>query len=318
MLFLSTVFLNGCFNKQNELIELKTIKKVQILSDSTFYGDSECLLFADNKIIVAEDSRVLLLDNDLKLLKVIGRPGKGPGEFSKVYFCVTYKDTLYAISEMSLVMNVFLLNGKFVRTFSVPAGARGRIAIDQSGRFYLPTINAANPIICFDNTGKVLDTFGEFYEDGKKGRLKTHLDLHIYNEYLIAFNRNELIIQFFNLKNRKKIKEYYIKISLHDFQNELKHKEKRNRNSTSSSVLVSSDSFIDKNDIYFTIVERTDENEPYINKIVWFNLMGKDKVKYFSINEDIYDRWISSFCVNNKIFIISDAGSSSLLKCTYE
>jgi len=318
-LLATILFLFGCNNQKKQIINLKLTKSVDVLNDSTFFGSSECMTIKKNIITIAEKSRILLTDRDFNLINVIGRPGNGPGEFNKVYHLIFYKDTLYAVNEMLKEMNVYSSNGKYVRNFLLPASPLGRIAIDDRGRFYLSTSYGKKPIICFENNGNVVDVFGKMF-NGKTeslSRRKTILDLHIYTDKLIALNKSEMILQYYSLKNRALISEKKVDLTmLNDFNNELKYKEKIIRERANTSVSMISDSYLDGNHLYFTVTERND-NGVYINKIVKLNLANDKEINIFDItnaNDKDMEYWITSLCVQNDTFFVSDASTKSLLK----
>ena len=151
-LFAIVIILFGCKNNTQKVINLRPTKSVDILNDSTFFSSSHCMINQRNMVFIAEESRILVTDEEFNIIRVIGRPGNGPGEFNKIYHFIIYKDSLYAVNEMLKTMNIYRLNGKYIRKFALPASPQGRIAVDDSGRFYLSTNYGEKPIICFDRS----------------------------------------------------------------------------------------------------------------------------------------------------------------------
>jgi len=323
IILFSTFFLYQCANNEKSINLIKPIKTIDYFSDSTFFGGSECIINYKTNLFIAEDSRILVVDTNLTLIRSFSKPGSGPGEFSKVYRIVIFKDSLFAVDEMAQRMHVFKLNGEYKRTFSLPVSAQGRIAVDNKGRFYFSTNYARHPIVCVNSHGKVVDIFGKMFQ-GKTDNLsrrKTILNLHIYRNKLLAVNKSEAIIQLYSLDNRNLIKEDNIIIDdLNEFKNEIRYKIKILSESKNTYISILSCSYINDDYLFFSIVERNDVG-PSISKIIKYNLKNFSISNIYDINNSkntTNENWITSICVIGSSLYLSNAVTQNLMKFSIE
>ncbi|MXW17196.1 MAG: 6-bladed beta-propeller [Gemmatimonadetes bacterium] len=149
------------------------LTRVFSLSDSLHPG-----LFAYSPLVM-RDSRgvwyatsntdglkqVGVFDQEGRLIKVIGRLGEGPGEFTRVnHIVVGAGDTLYVYDHSQLRRSVFDPDHEFVRTERIPAFMRDMVPLPSGHMIVNSTIRTAEgvdwPLHLVGADGGVLQTFG--------------------------------------------------------------------------------------------------------------------------------------------------------------
>ena len=126
--------------------------------------------FHDKKLYVcdSDNNRIKILDDDLNLLNVYGKKGKGVGQFN--FPCdidIDSRGTIYVVDGHNHRIQVFNKNWEFQRTIGKKGKGPGEllqpvcIHIDNEQVFV--TENENNRISVFTTSGQFLATFGERY-----------------------------------------------------------------------------------------------------------------------------------------------------------
>lgn len=123
-----------------------------------------------------QNHRVIEFDKDGQRVRVIGRRGRGPGEFNlPVDGAVAADGTLYVLDAGNFRVQAFAPDGRHLRSFgSVGTGlgqfARPRgIALDPSGNVYVSDANFCN-VQVFDPHGSLLIALGTRGKTDEPGR----------------------------------------------------------------------------------------------------------------------------------------------------
>lgn len=136
----------GCNSSQNNiagwtLIEdgLQFEEDLFISGTDNYYIGRVTALDVDSRghILIADGSEqeIKILNPDGKLLRSIGRQGKGPGEFSALSDVVVARnDSIYALDSNLQRISVFNPDGNFIRDLSVEndAGMPGRLLVPEN------------------------------------------------------------------------------------------------------------------------------------------------------------------------------------------
>lgn len=113
-------------------------------------------------------TRILVFDRDGRFLRVVGRPGHGPGEFAGIgSFHVGPGDSLFVFDNQQSRLSVLSPEGEFVRSLSVPISPEVTNFVAPDGRFLIgrsfgmPELGP-HPLHLFDREGRRLRSFGNF------------------------------------------------------------------------------------------------------------------------------------------------------------
>ncbi|MEM8485733.1 MAG: 6-bladed beta-propeller [Bacteroidota bacterium] len=93
------------------------------LSDSTFLTQVGDIKFYDERYYISDysNNRLLILDQNLKVIKSLGSPGRGPGENLGVGSSRIYKDTLYVYDDgNSRIHKYSVVSNEYLSSVSVP------------------------------------------------------------------------------------------------------------------------------------------------------------------------------------------------------
>lgn len=112
--------LTACFSctgsrDKEQVVLLTRDRVIDQLSDSTFFTAIDCLMACDGDIYATLRGRMQIarLDRDLNLKNMIGKQGRGPGEFNLIRQFSISKDTLRVENE-GVGMMKFTLEGEFI------------------------------------------------------------------------------------------------------------------------------------------------------------------------------------------------------------
>ncbi|HBG46240.1 MAG TPA: hypothetical protein DDW94_04530 [Deltaproteobacteria bacterium] len=168
---------------------------------------------ANNRLYVTDthshDIRVFELDT-LKPLKTIGKRGKEEGEFNfPSHISVDNKGNLYVVDTMNGRLQVFDVDGKFIRAFGQFGDSAGMFArpkgvgVDSEGHIFI--VDAAfNNVQIFDIEGQILMSFSSYGAD--RGQLILPAGLSIDNEdyiYVVdSWNRRVNVYEYVGEKSK--------------------------------------------------------------------------------------------------------------------
>lgn len=102
----------------------KPVKVIEELSDSTFFDVVRCIKVHDNKIYFTENNnngtscRIVRLDSAYNVDLKFGHTGRGPGEFIWLQDIDFNGDTIYANDLGAKKINLFNMNGKYIKSIS--------------------------------------------------------------------------------------------------------------------------------------------------------------------------------------------------------
>lgn len=130
-----------------------------------------CLTDGGDLIYVCDphNGRVLVVDRDLNLVRVIGSRGTGQGQLLVPSDVATSSDgkTVYVVDTYNFRVNAYEPSGKFLYSWGGPGPRPGEfihpfsIASDRKGSLYISD-DAANRIQKFDEKGKFIKTWGRW------------------------------------------------------------------------------------------------------------------------------------------------------------
>jgi hypothetical protein len=182
---------SSSINKLKDFTYLsKTISEVKYYRGNIYFSDSF-------------NSRIVVLDSNFVLKKIFGRPGNGPGDLDFAFNFDFYKDSIYVVDN-SFQINVFTIDGKFVRRFFLEnyPKIQFKFAISELGDIYINWRLGDKPIQVYNLSGKLINQFGRWLHDEHdylKLTTNTRI-LFIDNSKLYSVLMSEPLVEIFDLK----------------------------------------------------------------------------------------------------------------------
>ncbi len=203
VLLLLTLLIISCGgNDKVEIIDIYPEQQMETLSDSSYISMVVDIYRHKNNILLSDraNGRVIFMDNNLNVIKTVGKPGKGPGELLAAGYIQINKDTLYVTDQMQDKISVFYKD-KFVRYIRFPSTPLKNFIIhrDKYIIYSNPFVGKQN-LIVMDLHGKVIKKFGNLLESKlASGQLKMQF-VHIFEEgsQIITINADEPMVTYFN------------------------------------------------------------------------------------------------------------------------
>jgi 6-bladed beta-propeller len=166
----------------------KLIKTVESFSDTTFFKTIRSFYHQKHFFLAdVQRDRVLVLDSTMKLLRIIGRSGSGPGELMFAFSAQACDSTLYVYDEGNQRFNLYNWHsGCFKSSFRNPVAnvTHNYFAVDKHHQLYLSCPQCPMPIVKVDSTGRKVSEFGQFV----KGLDDTPKARNIANHRLLTYN----------------------------------------------------------------------------------------------------------------------------------
>lgn len=113
------IVLGSCNNEPKTNIKEKYLEKTSFiteLSDSSFFSSITCMIEDDNLIYVGDQyrSNILTMDDDLKLINVMGEAGRGPSNILSTCCFTISGDTLIIDDEGNYRFQFFTKKGDYI------------------------------------------------------------------------------------------------------------------------------------------------------------------------------------------------------------
>lgn len=164
-IFLYAIIIVGCKTDKLQELPIKEISIVQKindqLNDSTFVGQVTGITYYKNQFFVSdyETGQILILDNQLNLIRKMGIKGKGPMEMLHAFDVFVNNDTIYHSDPGRNSLLAYSLDGQCLKSIKLPNRQNGRFALDGSGNvFFSGSIEI--PIQVFNYRNQSIKGFG--------------------------------------------------------------------------------------------------------------------------------------------------------------
>ncbi|GAH88654.1 unnamed protein product, partial [marine sediment metagenome] len=118
-------------------------------------------------ILDSEDNNLKMFKSDGTFSKCFGRKGQGPGEFVRPWAISVIEDKFWVADTGNRRVQVFSIDGMYLRSYKVPVEYGGGLAFDEKGSIYLNTKGFRSPklISVHDDQGNLLKKFGNLEGD---------------------------------------------------------------------------------------------------------------------------------------------------------
>ena len=280
IIFFAVIFFISCSQDlpNRHLLPHKSIER---LSDSTYFSSvvSNITLYKNN-IFLSDcfNSRIICLDSNYNVIRTLGTPGRGPGEFLTPDQFGIINDSLYVYDQSTKKILVFTVDGKYCREFILRKYPKifSRFAMSKNGEIFVSTPLFEYPITVYDLKGDIKYGVGLKQNDklSIRERMAGLRHLSLFNDkYIIAIVTSRPEIEIYNLKGRivKKMDLSHIDI-LKDLLNHF------NWNKESGGIpSVFSDMSIYQNNLYLLTAS-------FFNGIVYTNVIIKCDLNQLNIS----------------------------------
>ncbi len=185
-----------------------------VLSGSQGMNWSEGLLYFSD----SEQSRVLVLDRNLNVMRQMGKPGEGPGELTLAGPLVCYRDRLFVTNMGAAGLSVFDTQGTFLSAIPVSYCIFSTQFAVYDEMLFLSTPQKESAISVADMEGALLFQFGERFQFGEERENITRSYRHLTvvetaeMPLLIAVAESEPVIEAFSLDG---VRQYVLNLETH-------------------------------------------------------------------------------------------------------
>lgn len=177
------------------------------LDDGSFLGDNVTQLQVHQGRLYLNDIknfRIVVFDDDLKLLRSFGQQGEGPGEFTYAGALAVGNDSVYCYDGGKRRIQVFTLDGTYHR--SIPTLARSirtSLVVDNDGNLYFSSSSMDEPITKMSPGGAVIHQFGAWFgttDSEVQNRLRSNRYLALHgSDVLVSVGESQPVIELFSL-----------------------------------------------------------------------------------------------------------------------
>ncbi|MCG8307103.1 MAG: 6-bladed beta-propeller [Cytophagales bacterium] len=299
-----------------ETLKIDTL--IQQLTDSTFLSDIRSIHYSNNRFFISDYKRdqIIILDNDLRLLKALGRKGRGPGELLGVSQLFVNNDTIFSLNDGKRSIELFDTN-KYLKTIrpstSVRLDARYRFFTYESD-IYFAIANESFSICKYNLLSDSVFNFGEVkqFRTPKETRIKNHRHLLKYRDFLIAVPNCQPVIEMYGLDG-----ELLDQFDLSDIHlvNDLLVYVKSQELAENSYVVFFSDAYIYKDRLLIQILTIGGNNKPSNNKILELKVTPSDIQPQRILN--LGKGWFEPICVTEN-HIVAFKSNMELVRFIYE
>ncbi len=207
--------LTGCSNNElppSQEIPLKPEGTVEALDGDTFLENVHAMQQYGDALYLSGKGYpfIFVLDHEFRIIRTIGRHGKGPGEFSYAPFSSHVSgNRIYSYNSTSRQIQIFSLKGDYLK--SIPLDPRHYIwyhglTMDKQENLYVTPSLSKNPysIVKLDSSGTVLKTFGDLletsYSELRNYQMSSRIIISVDDESLIAIGEHVPVVEKYSLE----------------------------------------------------------------------------------------------------------------------
>lgn len=315
VILLSFIVVFTSCHKKLDVWNSSIIKEKAILDDSSYISFSLCTIEYNGLHYMSDfkNNRILVFDNNLKLVKTFGGTGRGPCELisvSEIYVC---NDSLYVYDPNQQKIVVYdIITAKCIREIK-PKYRIYRKFIIKDNNIISCHPYSDKPIIIMDMNGNLTGSFGKLinkYDDIEK-YTTNRWDVLDAGNNIITVNVSDPIIDIYDknlsLIKRIDISDHKVFSALYESKNKILKENPKSRKYTTFYAIANS--YIQGNNIYLLYWEDDGSGNSYVKNILVFDY--KKGVITSSIKLNPFER-ISSFDIKNDTLLAFDQSSARL------
>jgi hypothetical protein len=307
-------FIVSCNRQSVDFKELKLNKDTIItqLNDSTFFSDIRSMFF-DKYLYVSDYKRnqIIVLDTKAHVIKTIGMPGRGPGEFQGISHIVVDNDTIYAQNDGKRCIEILDIDG-FIKTVPLKRGIQLQTTSRFSylnNTFYLSSVTKENSIVAYDFVSDSIKHLGIINQFANEEYNYYRNERHIFiveGRYIIAVSHTNPVIEKYDI-NGNLLEQFSYKDIL-PVQKRIKFIENQQSEINSVYELIS-DAYIESDKIYLILISN-EGNAVSSNRILKIDFRDKMKAaQLYNLDEG----WFSSICITKEHLWAFDGKGGSLV-----
>lgn len=272
--FSRRIYSESCVASWEDSIYIRTV-----LSLST---DGKYLVIPDN-----DNHRLLVTNLSLDLLRVVGKEGRGPGEFISVFQTYTKRDKIYTFDYENSRISIHRLNGDYETEIRVTTNnfAAPRFVVDSLNNYFFSTPFEGSSVSYIKKDGTTIHTFGQQFGDTRN---VCHIIGGNNGEIFLIYPNFPIIEKYDNVGNLKE-QEDLMKIDLvkKSYDHIISYFSKMNYDWNRSSISTIGDVYYDNEKLYLLIAEHPEKegNDEimYANKVLVYTTTPN--MKFFEVIE---------------------------------
>jgi len=169
------LLLNRRNYKEAPRVKLKTFVEIDSLRDldsNKYFKRINGITASNNKLYVSDSDvgRVIVFDSNLKLLKIFGKNGQGPGEFIFPCCINVTNDKIFVGDAARQDIQAFDLTGNYLSKITAKISANFQYSANTYNQFILSDAANNNLIKIEDINGNIIKQFGALISGESKNR----------------------------------------------------------------------------------------------------------------------------------------------------
>jgi hypothetical protein len=318
----SLIFLLSC-NSTIVKIPEKQVEMnlfINALSDSSYFTDIRSIYYCNSEYFLSEYNRdnILVLNDSLNLINIIGSKGKGPGELlGASHLFLKDSDSIFILNDAKKTIELFS-SEMHLSTFDIA----NEINFSGDMRFcvrndtvFLSNSSKKSSISSFSFKTRCFDTFGDVihYSTPKEMQVKNRRHLHSYKDNIIAIPDCHPLIELYSLIDEK---SNVIRLDNISPINKVVKYIKGEVTKSNSYLQFFPDSYIYKNNLFVLFISIMGDGKKECNKILQLEI---NDMQIFPIQIlDLGSGWYGPICVNEYGILAFDQNSKTLKRFSYE
>ncbi len=316
--FLIFLFFVGCQIKTTKEVKSQLIvqKTLEEFSDSTFFSDIRGISAYEREILLTDYKRdqIFVLDEDLKLVSVIGQKGQGPGEFlgaSHLFYNGKY---IFVENEMKRAFEIFTKEGEYKGNIFYRRKAPSTRFFENEGAVYYSPKSDEFAICKLDVKSKKMECFGEIesYRTKRETRVKNGRHLLKWKNTIVGVRETNPVIELYDFNGKLLLHKDFD--DLESVANFIRYDNSKPIQENSYYVY-NSDACIVGNNLYvliLTVGEKAGKMRPMSNTVLCFQL--SDTAIRYKETLCLGTGWYNNLCVVGNNLLAFDADKSQLKK----
>jgi len=301
-------------------VKLKKVDSVDAVGENLFFNHVLDFKRLKQHIYIANSAsnQIVAVDKNFNLLKKIGQPGDGPGEFSNLKYIHSTRDQIYAYGTSNRGIANFSYDGQLQGSVKTPEGEIVETHfLVHKDEIYISSPRSSKMITSFSSGGEVRKVFGAPYPHLTEKQVWSRNRGHLIPKDETSFwfiGHTEPIIQIYSYTGQ--LKETYelrnIPI-IKQFIQGANLRRKRENNPQNTSYLLFNDAEYHNQKLFLLMYTYDRKGKAAINKVLVLNYEKGSLTpsQILDLSEKSKKNWYLSFCIYDKQLIAFDQLSSA-------